>query len=255
MKFAGIILTRSAWPLEPDELGCPLQLPPELQALSSRFSEFYELKYRSRSVEWIHERSKVEILTQWLPKVYQITLNHFQVAVLLRFNRATSSDGSCSMAELDSLGMDPRYLSATLVPLVRIGLLQKQPTSAQPPFASNVRFRLGRGFSQQKVKLDASVLWRKPAVESHNDGELEILNRQRDLNTQAAIVRIMKARRVLSHQQLVEEVTKQTERWFPAVVGRIKTQIDELINHNPPFLVRIDARTYRYADDDSSEGK
>ncbi|MDP2439027.1 MAG: cullin [archaeon] len=249
IDFAASVLTLAAWPLESDELSIPFQLPPELHFHSHQFVAFYESVHRSRTLEWIHEKSRAEIETEWLPKTYHITTNHFQLSVLLFFNRIPRSwDGIASFGDLrESLGMDPRHLSVTLAVLCRIGLMQKQPVSAQAPFSDQIRFRLGRQFSQTRTDLDVALLWKKPVIEVEEDpAELVVINKQRDMCTQAAIVRIMKARKELSHQKLVDAVSDQTQVWFPTMVGRIKTQIDFLINHNPPFLERIDAKTYRY---------
>ena len=249
VQFAGSVLTQVAWPIDADEMNVAFRLPPELHYLAHQFLTFYESVHRSRTLEWIHERSRAEIATEWLPKTYLITTNHFQLTVLLAFNRIPKQlDGIASFLDLKEwLGMDPRYLSTTLASLCRIGLLQKQPISAQPPFTDQVRFRLGRHFTQQRTELDLALLWKKPQIETDEDpAELAVLNKQRDMCTQAAIVRIMKSRKELSHQKLVEAVSDQTQNWFPTIVSRIKSQIDFLINHNPPFLERVDAKTYRY---------
>ena len=91
--------------------------------------------------------------------------------------------------------------------------------------------------------MNAALRFAKPVIESVIDPQIE---EQRDLNTQAAIVRIMKARRVLEHSILCEETTKQTSRFFPQTIERIKRQIEKLINGQERYIERQDNRTYRY---------
>jgi hypothetical protein len=49
---------------------------------------------------------------------------------------------------------------------------------------------------------------------------------------QAAIVRIMKARKVLSHNELVSETTAQVSRWFAPRITTIKKVIEYLIDQD-----------------------
>jgi hypothetical protein len=48
------------------------------------------------------------------------------------------------------------------------------------------------------------------------------LRRERELKLQAAIVRIMKARRVIDHSNLIAEATTQVVKWFTPKVPVIK---------------------------------
>ena len=64
--------------------------------------------------------------------------------------------------------------------------------------------------------------------------------------TEAAIVRILKARRVLDHNSIVAEVTQQLSARFSVTPAVIKKRIESLIERE--FLERDtnDRRMYRY---------
>lgn len=63
---------------------------------------------------------------------------------------------------------------------------------------------------------------------------------------EAAVVRIMKARRVLDHNSIITEVTRQLNARFAPTPAVIKKRIESLIDRE--FLERdpSDRRLYRY---------
>jgi cullin 1 len=238
-----IVVTRASWPIDTHELKDNLQLPPEIEAVAGQFHAFYRGKHTSRSLQWLHESSKAVIDTLWLKKGrYQITVNHYQLAVFLAFNDVSDPLGRVKYGELRrQLAIDDETLGWTIESLVggKVRLLQRKPTSGA--FTDDTFLRLNPKFAAPRRVLDASVNWKRrnisvPALDAE---QARIIREQRNQNTQAAIVRIMKARRMLSHQQLVAETSKQTVRWFPTEIARIKHQIEFLINHSPPYLERV----------------
>ena len=227
-----IILTASSWPLNSHDLTITLNLPRELENLSQRFSTQFQKASEGKIVDWLHERSNALIEFRGKSKIYRITVNHFQVTALMAFLQKSplSTEDLASMLELSA-----DWLEATLKSLRTTRLIQQNPTTKV--------YRLNPGFEAEKVALDASLHFHRPVVENSIDPQIE---EQRELNTQAAIVRIMKARRVLDHITLCEEVTRQTSRFFPQKVERIKRQIEKLINGQEQYLERVDNKTYKY---------
>ena len=55
------------------------------------------------------------------------------------------------------------------------------------------------------------------------------MRRERELKLQAAIVRVMKARKVMDHNLLVSETTTAVSKWFQPRVSHIKKVIEYLI--------------------------
>ena len=58
----------------------------------------------------------------------------------------------------------------------------------------------------------------------------EEINNDRQLAVQAALVRIMKSRKKLGHQQLIAEVVTQLQKMFSADVKLVKRSIEQLID-------------------------
>ncbi len=71
------------------------------------------------------------------------------------------------------------------------------------------------------------------------------VNDDRRLFLQAAIVRIMKARRTLTHTNLITEVIEQSRHRFNPSIPMIKKCIEQLIDKE--YLARVDgADKYNY---------
>ena len=68
--------------------------------------------------------------------------------------------------------------------------------------------------------------------------------------TEALIVRIMKSRKQLEHNQLVVEVTRHLQNRFSPSVALIKQRIEKLIEREYLERLHNDWKVYRYLVDD-----
>jgi len=95
-----------------------------------------------------------------------------------------------------------------------------------------------------KVKIGTVVAQRES--EPENQETRQRVEEDRKPQIEAAIVRIMKARRVLDHNNIVTEVTKQLQSRFLPNPVVIKKRIESLIERE--FLERDkeDRKLYRY---------
>ena len=78
---------------------------------------------------------------------------------------------------------------------------------------------------------------------SHNNKRVE---EDRSIAIEAAIVRIMKARKSLHHNELVAEVTKQLSARFQASPIFTKKRIESLIEREYLERCESDRRVYQY---------
>lgn len=77
-----------------------------------------------------------------------------------------------------------------------------------------------------------------------NNATRKAVEEDRRIILQAAIVRIMKSRQILSHQQLVQEVIDQTRARFAPSVSMIKKCIEQLLEKQ--YIDRQDRDRYVY---------
>lgn len=92
-----------------------------------------------------------------------------------------------------------------------------------------------------KIKVSTSAQADTP---QENTATRKAVEEDRRIFLQAAIVRIMKSRQILSHQQLVQEVIDQTRSRFAPSVPMIKKCIEQLLEKQ--YLDRQDRDRYVY---------
>jgi cullin-4 len=100
-------------------------------------------------------------------------------------------------------------------------------------------FSINTSFSDPKYRIKINQIQMKE-TKAENKATHEQVARDRQYETQAAIVRIMKGRKTISHAELVSEVITQTKKRGHLEVREIKTQIDKY-DSNVPF-VELEAR-------------
>lgn len=235
-SFEPLILTAQSWPLDTWDKNTTMKLPDGLREISEAFCAHYSKFNDGKEITWMHERSTAQIDYEVGGKRYGITGNHFQIAALC----ALAAKPLMFEELYRECELQQEWLEAALNSILRSGLAQQNPKTKQnrlnPKFA----------FAQRVLSIATSV-WVRPVLPNPDDVGQEIED-QRNANTQAAIVRIMKARRVLHHTELLDAVQQQTSRYFPQTADRIKKQIDKLMQGTDIMLAREenDRNTYRY---------
>jgi len=117
-------------------------------------------------------------------------------------------------------------------------------TTVGTSFSGNEIFTVNTDFSskRQKFKITSPLQLEthEENIETHQN-----IEEDRKLYLQAAIVRVMKARRQLSHTNVIQEVIEQSRGRFQPSILMIKKCIEGLIEKE--YLRRVDGETNQYA--------
>ena len=109
--------------------------------------------------------------------------------------------------------------------------------AAPPELADDDTLALNVAFAHPKFRLKIPTIQAKEVAEQEHDKVEEALFRDRQYQVDAAVVRIMKARKSLSHNLLLSELLAQLK--FPAAPADIKQRIESLIERD--YLERDEA--------------
>ncbi|KAJ2551349.1 ubiquitin ligase (cullin) of SCF [Coemansia sp. RSA 1933] len=231
------VLHTVSWPLTAPET--QLQVPPQLGSVVDRYNEFYQRKHDTRKLNWLWQHSKADI-KMFFPKAkgatakvgYQFQVTTYQLAILLLFN-ATSGPGtgygspigpSLTLAQISTAtGIDAEIVRGELEVFAKAHLIN----STNKKVASTSVFSLNPDYKSKRLRLNLAGI-KKPEQKREAAETMRSVDIDRTVNIQAAIVRIMKARKTLGHRQLVEDTISQI-RLFQAQVDDIKKAIDQLI--------------------------
>eukprot|EP01137_Pigoraptor_chileana_P032706 Opistho-2@22517 len=240
VDFNIMVLGTGSWPLNPPTT--PFTIPEELERSVNRFTGFYQNQHSGRKLNWLHHHSKGEIQVSFAPnQKYTLQSSTFQMALLLQFNR----NDSLTLEELKAAtGINDETIKGVLGTLTKAKLLDAEDAE-ETDFESATKFTVNTDFKSKRIKININIpIKAEQRIEQEETDKT--IEEDRKMLIQAAIVRIMKMRKVLKHNLLMNEVITQLTNRFKPKVPVIKKCIDVLIEKE--YLERVEGQkdTYSY---------
>lgn len=235
VDFQVTVLTTGFWPTYKF---MELALPKEMVECVETFKDFYEAHFVHRKLTWIYALGMCHVKAAFTAKPIELQISTFQAACLLLFNETDSLTFE-EVKERLNLPNEDVIRSLHSLSCAKYKILTKTPEGktidAGDVFSFNAKFtdRLRR----IKVPL--------PPVDEKKK-TVEDVDKDRRYAIDAAIVRTMKSRKVLPHQQLVLEVVQQLNRMFKPDFKMIKKRIEDLIARDYLERDKDDANVFKY---------
>jgi len=215
----------------------PFNIPEDVVKTYDRFTKFYNNKHSGRKLNWLFQLSKAELKTNYLKAAklgYTLQVSTYQMGILLQFNNATSY----TLQELqESTALTPDQLNPALSIFLKAKILEiKDGEQAGDPGS---KYELNLEFKSKKIKINLNL-----PIKSEQKADAEdthkTIEEDRKLLMQAAIVRIMKTRKVMKHVALMNEVIDQLKSRFKPRIPDIKKCIDVLLEKE--YIERVDGQ-------------
>jgi cullin-4 len=215
------VLTSGFWPTYPI-LECTL--PDELAAAQKVFMDFYLSKHQGRRLVWHNSLGTCVIKAKFDGGAKELSVSLFQAAVLSLFN---DTDTMSFKDIATATKLEDKELRRTLQSLAcgRERVLLKSPKGKDVEDDDVFSFNNDYTSRLYRVKINTIQLKETPEEQKKtNDAVLQ----DRQYQIDAAIVRIMKTRKTLSHKLLVNELMIQLK--FPLQSSDLKKRIESLID-------------------------
>ncbi|KAK5143705.1 hypothetical protein LTR04_001792 [Oleoguttula sp. CCFEE 6159] len=219
------ILSAAAWPTYPT---VPVIIPSNIQAAVDRFELHYKSKHSGRKLEFKHALAHCQMKAAFPRGAKEIVVSSFQAVVLLLFNSVgTDEHLTYDFVKAES-GLSEAEVKRTLQSLAcaKLRPLTKHPKGRD--INDTDTFTLNAHFTHDKYRVKINQVQLKETKEENKETH-ERVAADRNFECQAAIVRIMKSRKTISHAELVSEVISATRSRGVLAVGDIKKNIDRLI--------------------------
>ena len=126
LNFSIYVLQAGAWPLGQS---CPTDfaVPRELERSVQRFEGFYRDQFSNRKLSWLHHLANGELKLNYLKKPYIITMQTFQMAILLMFE---GSDSMSCKELMEATKLNSEHFQKYVQSLVESKLLSIAPSTA-----------------------------------------------------------------------------------------------------------------------------
>lgn len=223
LDFQVIVMNSGSWPVQLNST-TPV-LSKELNDCSQKFREFYYSLHTGRKLNYVWQMCRVDLKAN-LDKRYEISATLHQALCLLMFNEKNTLEINEIQSQLNLSDSDLNQLCQTLL---ESNLLKKTNNSME----LNLEFENKR----QKIKLIVpSFLTKEKAPDQ------KILEEDRRMFLQALIVRILKSFREMSHNDLITEVFKNSNRFNPKI-QMIKRSIEQLLEKQ---YIKFENEKYHY---------
>ncbi|KAG1814325.1 Cullin family-domain-containing protein [Suillus subaureus] len=223
-KLSVMVLQLSVWPFPTRTKG--VDLPSPMQADLDNYATFYKIKHQGHKLDWDHSLGTATVKARFAAGPKDLTVSLYQAVVLLLFNKETEIGFRHILEE--TLSIDDEELRRTLQSLACANkkVLKKRPVGKD--VNDDDVFYFNPEFTDARAKVHINSIQAKETAEENQRTQSHIEG-DRKHYLDAAIVRIMKAKKELSHEQLKNETIDAVKSHFVPEVSVIKLRIDGLV--------------------------
>ncbi|KAF9404479.1 Cullin-4, partial [Podila epigama] len=233
------VLTQGNWPTYPV---AEANIPPKISQYQEVFREFYLSKHKGKRLMWQNSLGHSVVRATFPLGTKELQLSLFQAITVLLFNDI--GDSSLSYNEIHELTkIDHKELSRTLQSLAcgKYRVLVKHPKSKDVSPSDTFKFNEDFSASLTRIKINSIQLKETP---EENSSTNERIFQDRQFQVDAAVVRIMKTRKQLSHTALISELFEQLK--FAIKPSDLKKRIESLIDRDYLERDKSDSTVYKY---------
>lgn len=219
----------------------------QLKSCLTSFEAYFYKTYGARKLEWSPSLSHVVLTANFRPGTRELAVSLYQALVLMCYDEPAVAAQAARVLTLDDLhtrtGIPMEDLKLTLASLSikQVRMLIKSPKTKEMALTDS--FTLNQGFTSKQLRLKINQIQlketRKEVAETHKR-----VQEERQYQTDACIVRIMKSRTTLSHRELVAEIMSTVR--FDAEAAYVKSRIESLIQREYMERDDDDPSIYHY---------
>jgi len=237
IDFTINVLSMGYWPTYPSN---SVHIPGEMSKHQEIFKKFYLAKHSGRKLLWPTNLGYCIVKARFECCEKELKLSFFQTLCLLHFN---SSDEMSFEEIAEATNIEDKELRRTLQSLAcgKARVLQKMPRGKD--VMDGDTFIFNSQFSHPLFQIKINQVQLKETNEENKATEERVFQ-DRQYQIDAAIVRIMKMRKTLSHNLLLTELYDHLK--FPVKPQDLKKRIESLIDRDYMERECTNLQLYKY---------
>ncbi|KRZ34351.1 Cullin-1, partial [Trichinella pseudospiralis] len=250
-----MVLSSGAWPFQPS---FNFNIPAPLEKSKQAFMNYYSETHTGRKLSWLLNCSRVEMAAHCYDRSYTLLTSAYQAAVLEQFNYSPKFM-LLQLFEATNIRLD--LLQQVIWQLIKFKILgakvgdniidiKDTADDGEDALGFDSVIFLG-DFRSRKVRVDLTKVSLKAEISQEHETVEKNVDEDRRLLIQACVVRTMKMRKALNHNQLISEVISQLSSRFTPRIQMIKKVIDQLIEKE--YIKRDDNAKDSYSSNRKSE--
>lgn len=253
-----IVCTSTFWPMVSAETVC--NYPGEILSLMSRFERFYHSQHTGRRLTWLSSASGSDLRANFEKGKKELSVTVYMTVVLLRVFNDVADEEPVSYSRIRELTAIPdldlkRTLQSLSLGKHKILVKKNVEKVASEDKKSRMKlildtdeFSIHSAFTAPSYKIKILNISSSAKVEEDEDAK-ETFSRVEEVRKhqiEAAIVRVMKARKSMDHNNLIAEVIKQLSGRFSPTPAIVKKRVETLIEREYLEREKGDRKMYHY---------
>lgn len=237
------VLTTGSWPSYPET---PLKLPRLVAAAQETFKAYYLGKNSGRKLVWVNQLGTCVLRANFPKGRKELAVSGAQATVLMLFNSKPSAVLNFSqIKELSGLAADElKLVLRSLACSKGVNPLLKKPSKSREVKPTDM-FKVNQQLQHKLIRIKINRLQAQETKEEQKRTTSRVFQ-DRQYAVDAAVVRIMKSRKTLSHALLMAEVVKQLTGKFAPSFAEVKKRIGSLLEREYIERDPDNPQTYNY---------
>ncbi|KAJ7274406.1 Cullin-domain-containing protein [Mycena haematopus] len=238
-----IVMTSTFWPTS-QSTAATCTLPLDMIQTSKSFEQFYLSQHSGRRLTWQPSLGNADVRVTFKTRKHDLNVSTFALVILLLFEDQGPDDFmTYEIKQATSIADSELQRQLQSLACAKFKILKKHPPGREVDPLDSFSFNVDFSSNLQKIKI-GTVSAKVESGEERKETK-DRIDEERRHQTEACIVRIMKDRKHMTHNDLINEVTRQLATRFLPNPLNIKKRVENLIERE--YLQRCDDRkSYNY---------
>lgn len=238
------VLTSTYWPIS--ALAQPCTMGATMIEARQAFERYYQSRHSGRLLTWHPNYGNADVKVQFKSRKHEVNVSTYALVVLMLFENVQEGERLTWESIQTSTGISEQELNRTLQSLAcaKYKILLKEPKGRDVNKEDTFAFNEGFQCNLARIKIAQVAARVETAIERKETTEK--VEEERKNQVEACIVRVMKDRKTMTHNELVNEVIRQVSSRFQPSPLLVKQRIESLIDRE--YLERSESsmNVYNY---------